>query len=292
MKILRKKLIITGSLATLGLLSGFLYTASYAAVANTINRIVPAPRPVFVGVSAVGIVSDIQDTSLTLDQASGSDGDGVTTYVFDATSLQEVEDNYYDPLSSSDIKIGDEVIVQGIKKDGANIAHRIILKVERDPLFSGGRSIVMPIIGSKDLNEEASSTDATSTATSTDLEGTSTATTSSDDATTTDATSTNTTSTSTDLIFSVSGSSGVDTQFASSTKTTTPSVSTTTDTSTATTSGDDSTNTPSDPVITQDPSVSSPDVSGDSSSTGNDASADTSGGDTSDSGDSTSAPTN
>ena len=137
--------------------------------------------------SAVGSVGDVTGTNLTLNNANGSDGQKNTSYVFDISTVEKIETRNYVPLAISDIKSGDNIVVQG------TVDNNSMIQIKRIISFSATSSQAN-IVDISDLN--ASSTVATSTATSTPdtstpADATSTPTTTPDaDASTTDATST------------------------------------------------------------------------------------------------------
>ena len=141
--------------------------------------------------SAVGSVGDVTGTNLTLNNANGSDGQKNTSYVFDISTVEKIETRNYVPLAISDIKSGDNIVVQG------TVDNNSMIQIKRIISFSATSSQAN-IVDISDLN--ASSTVATSTSTSTpavtpdiatSTDSTSTPTTTPDvDASTTDATST------------------------------------------------------------------------------------------------------
>ncbi len=102
--------------------------------------------------SAIGLVSNLSDKSLSIDHARSSDKTNSDNYKFDISSVQKIETDAYLAMLFSDIKVGDKVIVQGLLDNGVITARRIV-----DFSFS--------------------SSTATTTATTTDETATSTATT-------------------------------------------------------------------------------------------------------------------
>ena len=62
--------------------------------------------------SAIGIVSLITDDTISLSDAHGTKSED-TTFTFEISSISKIETKSYDPLSLSDILVGDKVIVQG-----------------------------------------------------------------------------------------------------------------------------------------------------------------------------------
>ena len=217
--------------------------------------------------SALGTVSDISTTSLSINNAHSSDVNGNTSYTFDLTNVKKVENKKYVQLLISDINIGDKIVVQGVEKGGVIDIRRIIS-------FSSSATTSNVI----DATSTATSTTATSTtATTTDTIATTTA-------TSTLATSTDTTATTTsDVASSTIASTTI--SAATSTATSTETIATTTATTTAevtststpdqtqstTTPPSDATSTPTPvPVVTPPAPVTPPSdsaTSADSSST-------------------------
>ena len=75
--------------------------------------------------SAIGIVSLITDDTISLSDAHGTKSED-TTFPFDTSSISKIETKSYDPLSLSDILVGDKVITQGTIEDENIIITRII----------------------------------------------------------------------------------------------------------------------------------------------------------------------
>ncbi|MDD5165674.1 MAG: hypothetical protein PHG25_04055 [Candidatus Pacebacteria bacterium] len=76
--------------------------------------------------SAIGIVSTVSPNELTLADVHSSDKTDNTLYTFAVNSSIKVETKSYVPFSFSDIKVGDQIIVQGLQKDGEIALRRII----------------------------------------------------------------------------------------------------------------------------------------------------------------------
>ncbi len=132
--------------------------------------------------SAIGTVSDLQGSSLTLSNANGSDGQKGTIYTLDISGVDTIETKDYVPLIISDIKIGDNVVVQG-SIDGTTIYPKRIIS------FTATSSQAVVV----DISDLTATT--TTTATSTVDVATSTpdiATSTDEQATTTDDTATST----------------------------------------------------------------------------------------------------
>jgi len=96
-------------------------------VSNADNIIRSTKTPVKVkSFSAVGIVTDVATTTLTIDDANASDGKTTASYTFDVTNVKKIETKDYIPLTLLDISIGDKIIVQGTDSDGTVMIKRII----------------------------------------------------------------------------------------------------------------------------------------------------------------------
>ena len=74
--------------------------------------------------SAIGIISNIATSTLSIQNAKGSDGK--SEYTFDTDSVTKIETKSYVPLTLSDIHTGDRVVVQGIDDQGNISIKRII----------------------------------------------------------------------------------------------------------------------------------------------------------------------
>ena len=145
--------------------------------------------------SAIGIVSSIDSSSLTLINANGSDNAFTNSYTFDTGAVTKIETSDYHALTLDNIQVGDRIIAQGIM----SVPSTNTIEIHRLIDFNASSTIpevYVPVASSTPTIIEASSTDATSTATDTtpttpDV----TSTTTEDDASTTDASSTDATST-------------------------------------------------------------------------------------------------
>ncbi|MEI6480544.1 MAG: hypothetical protein WCO12_03445 [bacterium] len=104
--------------------------------------------------SAIGYVTDISDSSMTIDDSQVSDNSADASYVFNTGHINKIENNDYLPLAISDIKLGDKIIVQGTRVNGVDEIHRIIS-------FATAATTTA-------TTTDATSTVATTTATSTD----------------------------------------------------------------------------------------------------------------------------
>ena len=162
--------------------------------------------------SAIGYVTDISDSSMSIDDSQVSDASADASYVFNTEHINKIENNDYFPLAISDIKLGDKIIVQGTRINGVDEIHRII-------------SFAVTATSTA-TTTDATSTVATTTATSTDSISTSTDLVATDTASTT-ATSTGIIDTVVNAVKSVV-ETVVNAVLGSDTSTSTDSVSTTT----------------------------------------------------------------
>ena len=145
--------------------------------------------------SAIGVVSSIDPSSLTISSANGSDNAFTSSYTFDTSAVTKIETSDYHALTMNDIQVGDRVIAQGIRSASSSNSIEIHRLIDFNAT-STIPEVYVPVASSTPTIIEASSTDATSTATDTtpttpDV----TSTTTEDDASTTDASSTDATST-------------------------------------------------------------------------------------------------
>ena len=129
--------------------------------------------------SAMGTVSDIATTTISINNAKGSDGSGKSSYTFDIDPLvlPTIKTKNDTDISFQDINIGDRIITQGVD-DSGNIS---ILKI-----ISLSTSTTKDIATSTDV--VATTTDAATTSTPTNASSTDTSTSS----TSTDETSSST----------------------------------------------------------------------------------------------------
>ena len=104
----------------------------------------PSPSKNF---SAIGIVTEVSTTSITIGDTKASDQSSNTSYTFDTSNVKKIETSNYSQLTLVDILVGDKIIVQGVDNDGSIEIRRIIS-------FGGG--ITIPT---------ATTTEATTTAT-------------------------------------------------------------------------------------------------------------------------------
>ena len=195
-------------------------------ISNADTLLTPAPKAESKNFSAIGIVSNIATSTLSLQDAKGSDNANQTTYTFDTSTVTKIETKSYIPLTLSDITVGDKVVVQGVDDEGSIYIKRII---------------------------SFSTTTPPTVATTTDQVATST------DATSTDATSTAPTSPSlidtikdavTNAINAITGTTSTSTEDTSTTTASTTDEATTS-VQVATTTDDTSSSTPSNPSIIQ-----------------------------------------
>jgi len=114
--VLKKRLWYIETLKMLGVLAitiSVTWAFSNASLFTEETEETPAPLkqriPKF---SAIGIVSLITDDTISLSDAHGTKSED-TTFTFEISSISKIETKSYDPLSLSDILVGDKVIVQG-----------------------------------------------------------------------------------------------------------------------------------------------------------------------------------
>ena len=149
----------------------------------------PADAPP-VRFSAIGFVSDMQIVSMTIVNATTSEG-AVGSYTLDISNVQNVEDDNYNSLLLSGVSVGDKVIVQGT-------LYRGVVSVDRIITFGNPDATVTPPAPVADVPTVTTTPDTSDTSTSTD-------------ATSTDATATTTgTTTSTDVTVLVPNASSSD----------------------------------------------------------------------------------
>ncbi|MCC7004770.1 hypothetical protein IT397_02525 [Candidatus Nomurabacteria bacterium] len=82
--------------------------------------------PVIKNFSASGIVTGIQASTLSLTQADTSTEQNDISITVDISKVKKIESNHYEPLTISDIKLGDQVVVQGLMKNSDISISRII----------------------------------------------------------------------------------------------------------------------------------------------------------------------
>ena len=117
--------------------------------------------------SAIGLISDLATTTISINEAKGSDNTGATTYTFDTANLNKIETKDYIPLTLSDMSVGDKIIVQGTIDGSTIVAKRIIS-------FSATSTKQNVPLDTATSTESVSTTTATTTD---EIAGTSTATT-------------------------------------------------------------------------------------------------------------------
>ena len=78
------------------------------------------------GFSAIGTVSDITTSTLSITNTKSSDKTGNTEYTFDTTNILKIETKNYVPLSLSDLKVGDKIIVQGLYENNQIQIRRVV----------------------------------------------------------------------------------------------------------------------------------------------------------------------
>jgi hypothetical protein len=152
--------------------SGIIWGISKASNFDVINSFEDTPPQNF---SASGIVSNVTNLFgkyITIEEATGSDDSGKSSYSFGTNKVKKIENADYVPLKLSDIKIGDKIVVQGLLKEGGDIeAYRIISFTT--VIATTTEELVATSTEATSTDETASSTD-TSTSTSTDTTSSST----------------------------------------------------------------------------------------------------------------------
>ncbi len=117
-----------------------------------------------VNFSVLGIVSNISDDSLEIEEANGSDKSGKSSYSLNIKNLTILETNENVPINFIDIKIGDKIIAQGLKNGSTFFIKRII----------SFTSIPTPVETKDVATSTATSTDYVSATTTQDASGIST----------------------------------------------------------------------------------------------------------------------
>ena len=115
--------------------------------------------------SAIGVVSSIDSSSITISSASGSDNAFTNTYTFDTSAVTKIETSDYHALTLDNIQVGDRIIAQGIRSASSSNS------IEIHRLIDFNASSTIPEVyvpaASSTPTIIATSTDATSTATDT-----------------------------------------------------------------------------------------------------------------------------
>lgn len=121
--------------------------------------------------SAVGIVQEISETSLTINPALDPVGNKVS-YTIIIDKVKKIETRSHDPLNLSDILVGDKIIIQGTEKGSGEItARRIISFAPRFPDKPGSMRVAEPAL---DYTPIATSTESVTTTSTPIVEATST----------------------------------------------------------------------------------------------------------------------
>lgn len=110
--------------------------------------------------SALGIVSEITESNITISEARGSDVSGKNTYNLNITNLEKVETSGHDPLIITDIKVGDKIIAQGLTNGNIFFIKRIVS-------FSTSASSILPVTATTTTDIATSTTETASTTTDT-----------------------------------------------------------------------------------------------------------------------------
>ncbi len=111
--------------------------------------------------SVLGIVSNISDDSLDIEEANGSDKSGKSSYSLNIKNLTTLETNENVPINFIDIKVGDKIIAQGLKNGSTFFIKRII----------SFTSIPTPVETKDVATSTATSTDYVSATTTQDASG-------------------------------------------------------------------------------------------------------------------------
>lgn len=83
-------------------------------------------KPITVNFSVLGIVSNISDDGLKIEDAKGSDRSGKTTYNLNIENLTKLETDKNVPINYTDIKVGDKIIAQGLTNGSTYFIKRVI----------------------------------------------------------------------------------------------------------------------------------------------------------------------
>jgi len=129
--------------------------------------------------SAIGVVSSIDSSSITINSASGSDNAFTSSYTFDTSAVTKIETSDYHALTLDNIQVGDRIIAQGIRSASSSNS------IEIHRLIDFNASSTIP-----EVYVPAASSTPTIIATSTDASSTATDTTPTDASTTGDASTT------------------------------------------------------------------------------------------------------
>ncbi len=117
--------------------------------------------------SVVGIVSNIDNENINLEEAQGSDRTGKNSYVLNIKNVQKVETSKYQSINIGDIKVGDKIIAQGLTNGSTFFIKRIIsfadVVVKDDVLATTTENIVST---SSDSNPKLETSDDTMASTS------------------------------------------------------------------------------------------------------------------------------
>lgn len=76
--------------------------------------------------NVIGVVSDISDKKITVNDAKGSNSSSDNIYDLNLDYLSQIETSTYIPLNFSDIKVGDKIIAQGLTNNSQFFIKRII----------------------------------------------------------------------------------------------------------------------------------------------------------------------
>ena len=116
--------------------------------------------------SAIGVVSSIDSSSITINSASGSDNAFTSSYTFDTSAVTKIETSDYHALTLDNIQVGDRIIAQGIRSASSSNS----IEIHRLIDFNASSTIpevYVPAASSTPTIINVSPTDASSTATDT-----------------------------------------------------------------------------------------------------------------------------
>ncbi len=110
--------------------------------------------------SSMGIVSDISEKYIKINQAKGSNNTSQTEYELNIKNIENIQTDKYVPISINDIKIGDKIIAQGLS-NGSDFFVKRIISFSSDFAIKEDKTIATSTVQSDEVKEvvNASSTD-------------------------------------------------------------------------------------------------------------------------------------
>ena len=117
--------------------------------------------------SAMGTVSEVASTTVSIENAKGSDDKNRTTYIFDTSLVKKIETKDHISLALTDISVGDKIVVQGTDTDGDISIRRIISFSATSSKSIIATTTDETLIATTTATSTATTTDATSSATTT-----------------------------------------------------------------------------------------------------------------------------